>query len=746
MLSTRGRMALNILNAPFLLPLLGGLIFVCVFHWAYSSIPDSYYQVRDDGVILMSHSRNLVDYGFIGVNPSGGRVEGYSAPVQFFLFATAYALTGTGYAAYAAAQTVVATFLLGALFVLFFEERKIPALLLTALAALFLAYLRPFLEWHGSGMENAVTHVLFLATVLILVSQVRTERILYLLSIPVFLASISRIESIYHIGPLLVIFGVFWRFAFRNWGGMCFSFIVLGLWVLFQWWRYLYFGDFLPNTTYAQSISVFENLRPWLRLDVEHMHHALVRAIKLLEFHGGEVLLLALSFTLVLSRRRQTALLLLLLGSLTLTAAFSWTVFGLPRLDTARLTTHLAVFAALGTAAMFYCLYLDGTPRKRWVATALVMIQVTVFTRDVIAPYKLCCPVTNFESVRTEFARIAEAEALPRPMVSNPDLGAVSWHKQFNIIDLGLLGSPIMAKSLGPLRADYFFNYAAPDIIESHDIWSCLYDGELFSDPRFVQFYQSVATRVLDWYLRVNCKSNLEPLDGFWIRSDILKSSESAERQLIDRVAMNLSVDLLREELEHCQVQSGEAYDCAYVARTAYRFLPEFREQGQVDTLDEIFAASRTVAFDRYLINGYRDGQAYRDAIEFIGVSYVNQFKNSQPIIRSNYDVYLIENSLIYVKEQCGPEDTGPMFFLHLYPVDMNDLPNHRKQYGFDNLGFAFRDHRIPIEGEVCVAIRDLPDYAIAAIRTGQFVPGEDRIWNGSFKVVELADDRKAAP
>ena len=45
---------------------------------------------------------------------------------------------------------------------------------------------------------------------------------------------------------------------------MRFSFIVLGLWVLHQWWRYLYFGDLLPNTAHAQSISVFGNLRPWL--------------------------------------------------------------------------------------------------------------------------------------------------------------------------------------------------------------------------------------------------------------------------------------------------------------------------------------------------------------------------------------------------------------------------------------------------------------------------------------------------
>ena len=117
---------------------------------------------------------------------------------------------------------------------------------------------------------------------------------------------------------------------------------------------------------------------------------------------------------------------------------------------------------------------------------------------------------------------------------------------------------------------------------------------------------------------------------------------------------------------------------------------------------------------------------------------------SSRPIIRSDWDVYLVEDRLIYAKDQCSPEDAEPMFFLHLDPVDMNDLPDHRKQYDFDNLDFAFRNHRILIEGEVCVAIRELPDYAIAAIRTGQFVPGEGQIWNGSFTYNSLSDKSEA--
>ena len=48
------------------------------------------------------------------------------------------------------------------------------------------------------------------------------------------------------------------------------------------------------------------------------------------------------------------------------------------------------------------------------------------------------------------------------------------------------------------------------------------------------------------------------------------------------------------------------------------------------------------------------------------------------------------------------------------------------------------------MERGLCVATRELPDYGIAAIRTGQFT-GEGAIWEGSLDVVEPADDGKAA-
>ncbi len=75
---------------------------------------------------------------------------------------------------------------------------------------------------------------------------------------------------------------------------------------------------------------------------------------------------------------------------------------------------------------------------------------------------------------------------------------------------------------------------------------------------------------------------------------------------------------------------------------------------------------------------------AGRDLI--VSSDYIAELtRGNTPAIRSQFDVHLVENRLIYVKQQCGPNDLDAAFFLHLHPVDVNDLPDDRKQYGFDN-------------------------------------------------------------
>ena len=78
-------------------------------------------------------------------------------------------------------------------------------------------------------------------------------------------------------------------------------------------------------------------------------------------------------------------------------------------------------------------------------------------------------------------------------------------------------------------------------------------------------------------------------------------------------------------------------------------------------------------------------------------------------------------------------------FFLHLDPVDLNDLPARRQQHGFDNLDFAFADHGAVFDGR-CTAVRSLPEYDITRIRTGQYgrvAGGFKDLWEGEIRLVE---------
>ena len=101
-------------------------------------------------------------------------------------------------------------------------------------------------------------------------------------------------------------------------------------------------------------------------------------------------------------------------------------------------------------------------------------------------------------------------------------------------------------------------------------------------------------------------------------------------------------------------------------------------------------------------------------------------------VIESNYDVYVRDNALLYVKESCGQEDVDGTFFVQVVPVDINDLPYHRRQYRSDNLDFRFEAHGWR-SGDMCLAARRLPTYAISHIETGQYGPGAGHIWEGSF-------------
>lgn len=112
---------------------------------------------------------------------------------------------------------------------------------------------------------------------------------------------------------------------------------------------------------------------------------------------------------------------------------------------------------------------------------------------------------------------------------------------------------------------------------------------------------------------------------------------------------------------------------------------------------------------------------------------------NVDPILSGtgsySYDVYLIDNALYYARGARNKEvddhfktDRRAWFFLHVYPVDPEVLPDNRKPHGFTNSDFRFNRNALRL-GSQAIAKTTLPDYEIHRLRTGQFIPGEGRLW-----------------
>ena len=78
-------------------------------------------------------------------------------------------------------------------------------------------------------------------------------------------------------------------------------------------------------------------------------------------------------------------------------------------------------------------------------------------------------------------------------------------------------------------------------------------------------------------------------------------------------------------------------------------------------------------------------------------------------------------NALEYARDNCFPEHTRSGFFLHITPVAPADLPPRRQEHGFANRDFTFLENGGLRVHRHCAIERQLPNYPIARIRTGQF-------------------------
>ncbi len=130
------------------------------------------------------------------------------------------------------------------------------------------------------------------------------------------------------------------------------------------------------------------------------------------------------------------------------------------------------------------------------------------------------------------------------------------------------------------------------------------------------------------------------------------------------------------------------------------------------------------------------DAAPVRILTAFHNDDYVDRVINAgnPPIISEGYEVYIDGGRLIYDKTRCGPVDRE-RFFLHIIPVNNDDLPESRKKWNNENLDFNFDAYGWR-SGSRCRAVRELPEYDISIIRTGQVVRREEghrRTWEAEY-------------
>ena len=669
--------------------------------------------LTDDAFISFRYVRNLLEGHGLVFNP-GERVEGYSNFLWVLELAAIWRALGV--APEDAAPWLSVAFTAGTIGALAWWVHRLPSLrnrgLVGWMALGLVCSSATFAVWTSGGGLETRQFTFFIVLAVVCLSLYRDRRAgLLAVSLSLAGAALTRPE-----GPLIAVccFGWFFvqrmadakrmRVGWRELAYLAAPFVILvAAHFLF---RYAYYGEWLPNTYYAKHV------RPWYESGFRYLWAAALET--------GLYLLIPLAWVALRHRWRETrngihALVLLLIA---VHMAYVMRIGG-DHFEYRPLDFYWPLLAA--PASMGIVHLASRIANHRWL-------------RRFSPPFGSGCAIVLFVPVLFYASAIQgvllfEGAAIRKHIT----------HLHIKLDDrnaawlLAVPGMPMLVAVSNDLRHQASRQFVALRLAEHREFANA---------------------QLRTWQAYENMENGVIPDDALMAAVTIgIHFYYLPDLKVID-VAGLTDATVARTPVEKANHQRSMAHD--------RRPLPGYLEERGVNFTIHPAASSASKALHRaeYAVKVGQalwmpfdspdrqwvfDRFAGRDLRVFDRDYWVELLGDRLPVIRSRWDVYLIENHLIYVKKQCGPEDVDARFFLHLYLVDVNDLPSHRRQYGFDNHDFDFGRHgRRGVE--ICLAAVPLPKYDIATIGTGQFVPGEGPIWNGSFEVVEPADDGKAAP
>ena len=136
------------------------------------------------------------------------------------------------------------------------------------------------------------------------------------------------------------------------------------------------------------------------------------------------------------------------------------------------------------------------------------------------------------------------------------------------------------------------------------------------------------------------------------------------------------------------------------------------------------------------------DGAHFASVHDFFAPAYRAEYDAIAAGTRAaqaEFDLYLRDGHLSYLKTPCAEEDTQGLFFLHVVPRQATSLPASRRESGFDNLDFRFANRGVTFAG-TCMANIPLPRYDLLRIGTGRTMPDGRLAWR---KDIEAASPER---
>ena len=205
----------------------------------------------------------------------------------------------------------------------------------------------------------------------------------------------------------------------------------------------------------------------------------------------------------------------------------------------------------------------------------------------------LCCKISPSEklilSQAVSFKLNYGFDDSVLPISASPDLGKVSFSKKLNVVDLGLIGDPLLSKLSIESPEDigeYLARYATPDLFETHGHWSCRY-SEFLNSAFFTENYEIVFQgRVSSEFDNLGWSSC--PESGLYtIWATLIHAKPTSVPTFV------------RREVSTCNSYTDSEDRCEYVYRSVQRLWGELLKSNMSQEIVESLKKSPSYEFDK---------------------------------------------------------------------------------------------------------------------------------------------------